>query len=98
VEACNISDLNPADDVSHGVRIEELLSNIRWFIGPEFLQKDASQWPISSVMTTDITDLELKKEAKVCVMCSQGSADTATVGQILILVHAEEMCGMVTTS
>ena len=75
-----ISDLNPADDVSRGMRIEELLSNTRWFTGPEFLQKDASQWPISSVMTTDITDLELKKEAKVCVMSSQGSTDTVIQG------------------
>jgi len=70
-----ISELNPADDVSRGMRIEELLSNTRWFAGPEFLQEDASQWPISAVTTTDITDLELKKEVKVCAMFSHDSAD-----------------------
>jgi len=71
-----ISELNPADDVSRGMRIEELLTNTRWFAGPQFLWEDASQWPTSTETTTDITDLELKKEVKMCAMLSNNSADT----------------------
>jgi len=61
------SQLNPADEVSRGLRMDKLLSSSRWLTGPEFIWKDADQWPVSLVETTGTLDLELRKEAKAYV-------------------------------
>ena len=71
-----VSELNPADDVSRGQRMDELLSNSRWFTGPEFIWKDPDQWPVSCIISADTTDLELKKEAKAYATDVQESTDT----------------------
>ena len=76
------SELNPADDVSRGLRIDELLSNVQWVTGPKFLLKEASEWPVSSVLTSDTSDLELKNEMKTYVIVSQDSADTDVVQRL----------------
>ena len=36
---------NPADIVSRGVKLAELVSNRLWFSGPEFLTLDKDSWP-----------------------------------------------------
>ena len=36
---------NPADDASRGVDATELTSDHRWFVGPNFLSQDPTEWP-----------------------------------------------------
>ena len=48
--------INPADDVSRGLTVKELLNNERWFRGPAFLWEDKSSWPINPMSLAGISD------------------------------------------
>ena len=52
---------NPADIVSRGCNIDEIKSSM-WFTGPEFLQKDASEWPKN--LNFDLSPESLRLEKK----------------------------------
>jgi len=80
------SELNPADDASRGLRMDELLSNGRWFSGPKFIWNKADRWPTLPVVTADTEDLEPKKEAKAYTTDIQES--TETVVQRLFARHS----------
>ena len=43
------SDLNPADDASRGLVVNELVHNSRWIQGPNFLSKGETTWPIKTL-------------------------------------------------
>lgn len=53
--------LNPADDLSRGIPVEEM--NGRWKHGPPFLKKNKDEWPIES--TEPIEDDPERKKTKV---------------------------------
>ena len=53
--------LNPADDVSRGLEMNEFLKNERWLKGPSFLWKSEEQWPDRKYEVA-IEKLEIKKE------------------------------------
>ena len=36
---------NPADDASCGLNIEPFLKSVRWLKGPQFLEKEETDWP-----------------------------------------------------
>ncbi|XP_075157941.1 uncharacterized protein LOC142231207 [Haematobia irritans] len=36
---------NPADLVSRGANVKDLIDNQLWFYGPQFLQKEVNEWP-----------------------------------------------------
>ena len=55
---------NPADDVSRGLTVKELLSNERWFRGPAFLWGDKSSWPINPVSLANISDEDPEVRAR----------------------------------
>lgn len=64
------TELNPADDVSRGMRIDELLARKGWFEGPEFLHNDENEWPKDPILNTNLvddTDPEVKKESVIYV-------------------------------
>ena len=50
------TNINPADDVSRGLTVKELLTNERWFRGPAFLWEDKSSWPINPISLANISD------------------------------------------
>ena len=50
------TNINPADDVSRGLTVKELLTNERWFTGPAFLREDKSSWPINPISLANISD------------------------------------------
>ena len=56
--------INPADDVSRGLTVKELLSNERWFRGPAFLWEDKSSWPINPVSLANISDEDPEVRAR----------------------------------
>jgi len=60
------TNINPADDVSRGLTVEELLSNERWFRGPAFLWENKPSWlinPVSFANTSETqkSELEVKR-------------------------------------
>jgi len=50
------TNINPADDVSQGLTVKELLSNERWFKGPAFLWENKSSWPTNPVSLANISN------------------------------------------
>ncbi len=59
--------MNPADDVSRGLTVEELLRKERWFRGPEFLWERETSWPIRRDSLPSISDggPEVKRQVQV---------------------------------
>lgn len=65
---------NPANDASRGRRAGDFIKNNRWIEGPKFLCKPEEDWPINMVDTAvGVDDFEIKKEANVNVVNTQGS-------------------------
>ena len=40
------SELNPADDVSRGLTVDEMILNSKWLTGPQFLGRESKFWPL----------------------------------------------------
>ena len=61
------SNLNPADDATRGLTIDQLLHNYRWLRGPEFLWKAETNWPTRpDVLSSTLEgDPEVKREEHV---------------------------------
>ncbi|XP_078363512.1 uncharacterized protein LOC144647605 [Oculina patagonica] len=59
--------INPADDVSQGLTVEELLRKERWFRGPEFLWERETLWLIrrDSLPSISDKDPEVKRQVQV---------------------------------
>lgn len=53
---------NPADILSRGCSLQELRDSILWKTGPEFIKKDAKQWPSQVKCRTKEADREVKKQ------------------------------------
>ena len=54
--------LNPTDDVSRGLQMNEFLKNERWLKGPSFLWRSEDQWPVRKCEQVAMEKLEIKKE------------------------------------
>ncbi|XP_064633630.1 uncharacterized protein LOC135491588 [Lineus longissimus] len=54
---------NPADLPSRGVRAKDLAESSLWWDGPEFLQRDSSEWPERVVGQGDEVQDEMKNES-----------------------------------
>jgi len=67
-------ELNPADDVSRGLTLDELMNSDRWFNGPSFLLADESAWPTMPDRITDLSELEVKAEPKAFTSVGSSSA------------------------
>ena len=39
------SELNPADEVSRGLTVQDMINNSKWLNGPTFLRKNEESWP-----------------------------------------------------
>ena len=46
--------MNPADDTSRGLTVEEVVENKRWLMGPAFLWKSSEYWPSQDQITSRI--------------------------------------------
>ena len=69
------SKLNPADDASRGLKVDELLTNSRWKMGPPFLWQSEDKWPsYPGVEELSEEDPEVKKDAKVGGVLTDGDA------------------------
>ena len=61
------SELNPADEVSRGLTVEEMCANNRWLNGPQFLTKKDEFWPRDPTLhepELSDDDPEIKRDAQ----------------------------------
>ena len=73
-------DENPADDVSKGLRLYEMMKNRRWLNGPAFLWKEETSWPaIIEVAPLKDSNPEVRKESRIYI--------TVTVQDLIGLIH-----------
>ena len=70
--------INPADDVSRGLEMDEFLRNDRWLKGPSFLRDADKKWPENKFDIVSPEDLEVKKE-----MYLTGLEPTTTVEDLI---------------
>jgi Family of unknown function (DUF5641)/Integrase zinc binding domain len=57
------SEDNPADLISRGLLPEDLIGNLQWWDGPEFLMDDEANWPVPMV-SIDPEDKAVSQELK----------------------------------
>ena len=57
--------VNPADDASRGLEMQEFLKNERWLKGPSFLHRSEDHWPENKFGKVTEEKLEVKKEVYV---------------------------------
>ncbi|XP_074645898.1 uncharacterized protein LOC141902157 [Tubulanus polymorphus] len=59
--------LNPADDASRGLSIDEMNRDCRWLKGPDFLWKTEESWPTQPGLgVVESSDVEDKRSSKAC--------------------------------
>ncbi|XP_074656689.1 uncharacterized protein LOC141909905 [Tubulanus polymorphus] len=59
--------LNPADDASRGLSIDEMNRDCRWLKGPDFLWKTKESWPTQPDLgVVESSDVEVKRSSKAC--------------------------------
>ncbi len=56
---------NPADDVSRGMSMGEILSSEQWVSGPHFLQLEEEHWPAQPIINDLPEDAEIKRAKEV---------------------------------
>ena len=61
--------LNPADDVSRGLEMNEFLKNERWLKGPSFLYRTEDYWPETKFEKVTEEKLEIKKTVYLTTVC-----------------------------
>ena len=64
--------LNPADDVSGGLSVHQLLSSKRWFSCPTFLSEPEEEWPQADFGELPEDDLEVKNEKAIFTVTASG--------------------------
>lgn len=79
------SELNPADDASRGLTGEEMINQVRWFKGPQFLWKDETEWPnkLESVFEITDDDLEVKRMSNVYLIDGENNASGEIMEKIM---------------
>jgi len=68
--------VNPADYLTHGVKVEELVNLEIWWEGPEYLKQDESTW---SRNVTDKEPSDGLKEVEAKYMPRSDSDNTCTL-------------------
>ncbi|XP_052387105.1 uncharacterized protein LOC127933996 [Carassius gibelio] len=56
---------NPADDVSRGMTMREILASERWKSGPHFLRYDEEHWPAQPIINDLPDEAEIKRGKEV---------------------------------
>nr|XP_055049230.1 uncharacterized protein LOC129434322 isoform X1 [Misgurnus anguillicaudatus] len=75
---------NPADDVSRGMTMQEMLSSVRWISGPHFLQLEEEHWPVQPVMNDLPEEAEIKKTKEVyAVSTNPNQAEKGAMDRLL---------------
>ncbi|XP_077976283.1 uncharacterized protein LOC120332657 [Styela clava] len=68
---------NPADEASRGIGVKKMATKSRWLSGPEFLWKDAEQWPQPVSLPPLPNEFQLVKQLQepVCMLTDQSATN-----------------------
>jgi hypothetical protein len=67
---------NPAGDASRGLDCSNINVKHRWFVGPDFLWKAETEWPVSlQLQPISEDDPEVRKVKTVCITLTDSSED-----------------------
>ncbi|KAK7938259.1 hypothetical protein WMY93_001585 [Mugilogobius chulae] len=72
------SALNPADDLTRGKTLSEIVQPQRWSLGPSFLFQDKSQWPKSPTKRDEEREEDLK-EVKITRLLALSAQPASSV-------------------
>ena len=75
--------LNPADEASRGMTVDELLINERWKQGPAFLKQAEQSWPQRPVNLGEIPDNDPEVKKRVEIFTSKASATCDFIGKAI---------------
>ena len=89
------SELNPADEISRGLTVDEMRTNSKWLNGPQFLRKKKECWPRDpTVHQPELSDddPQIKRDSQ---SCSQSLTHHHQFdGALLVLEKIKEGCGL----
>ena len=67
---------NPADLTTRGMRVSDLAKEKKWWSGPDFLQKEELDWPVSQIDTDKVSEAtEIKKTAQASPHACRSNGD-----------------------
>ena len=71
---------NPADFTTRGMRISDLAKENKWWSGPDFLQKEESDWPVNQIDTNRVSAAtEIKKTAQASSQAGRINGDWTVI-------------------
>ena len=77
---------NPADFITRGMRVSDLAKEKMWWSGPDFLQKEESDWPVNQIDTNKVSAAaEIKKTAQASLQAGRNNGD-----RTMISVHEDD--------
>ena len=47
---------NPADFTTRGMRVSDMAKEKKWWRGPDFVQKEESDWPVNQIDTDKVSE------------------------------------------
>ena len=71
---------NPADFTTRSMRESDLAKEKKWWTGPDFLQKEESDWPINQIDTNQVSQaMEIKKTAQASSQAGRNNVDWTAI-------------------
>ena len=71
---------NPADFTTRGMRVSDMVKEKKWWSGPDFLQKEESDWPVNQIDTYKVSEAtEIKKAAQGSTQTGQSNGDWTVI-------------------
>ena len=71
---------NPADFTTRGMRVSDLAKEEKWWNGPDFLQKEELDWPVSQIDTNKVSEAtEINKTAQASPQACRSNRDWTVI-------------------
>ena len=71
---------NPADLTTRGMRVSDLAKKKKWWSGPDFLQREELDWPVSQIDTDKVSEAtEIKKPAQASPEACRSNGDWTVI-------------------
>ncbi|XP_044182031.1 uncharacterized protein LOC122962848 [Acropora millepora] len=71
---------NPADFTTRGMKVSDMVKEKKWWSGPDFLQKEESDWPVNQIDTCKVSEAtEIKKAAQGSTQTGRSNGDWTVI-------------------
>ena len=84
------TDVNPADHLTRGSRVSELMTLQCWWTAPEYLQFPEANWPVNKVSKSAVIEVRRKY--------SRGEGSFLLLTWMNYITKDENLCGNLTQS